>query len=225
MAHQRRCVLIAWRQLAVFNETLSASRSATFVDRTTIGKQSHLLLWQYPPSAQLFKTLIEKSGARHIYLLRSQAQIADNPSEFLRKLTGLVRFAINKRDGLAQGDKLGAALGTTKMAIALGLTILRKLNVIDWFAEDGWIHLDLLDNPLSSAEKLSEFRQLASCLADIHEFRRWCAEGSLKELQLSVTPNQIDLSTWQGAPRRAVDELQDSRDNDDTIGAVAVGAE
>ncbi len=212
-------------KLLVFSETLPKVPAVSFVDRTTIVNQGHLLLWQYPPSVQVFKNLLLKSGANHVYLLKSALLPPEEPSSFLKKLIGLVRFAVNQREGKAESEKLEAALGSTKICIALGLTILRKLNVVDWFAEDGFLYLDLFEQTAGSPESLPEFRQLSDALNEIHQFRTWCAEGSLKEIQSAVTPNQIDLKTLQGATGRTdeFDEFQgaDSIGPEDAVGAAA----
>lgn len=203
-------------KLLVFCETLPKVPAVGFVDRTTVTSQGHLLFWQYPPSMQVFKSLLLKSGANHVYLLNSPLAEPEEPSVFIKKLVGLVRFAVNQREGKADSEKLEAALGTTKMCIALGLNILRKLNVVDWFAEDGVLYLDLFEQSAGSPESLPEFRQLANALKEIHDFRSWCAEASLKEIQSAVTPNQIDLKARQSATRRT-DEF-DGFQNADGVG-------
>lgn len=198
-------------KLCVFGETPPRIPGVGFVDRTTIADCRYLMLWQFPPSAQIFKSLLVKSGATNIYMIRTEAPQKEDGAVFLRRLVGLVRFAVNQREGKADSEKLGAAMGTTSMAMALGLAILRKLNVVDFFAEDGWLYLDLLGDPAGTAEALPEYRQLANSLKEIHEFRVWCAEGSLKEIQLAVTPNHIDFATPAGLSRRA-DELDQFED-------------
>ncbi len=200
-------------KLSVFSETMPKLPIASFTDRTALVRQPHLLLWQFPPSPQVFKSILMKSCATNVYMLRSHEPQAEDPSAFLRKLLGLVRYAVNQREGKAEQEKLEAALGTTKMSIALGLAILRKLNVVDWYNEDGFLYMDLLEQPVGSAESLPEFRQLTNSLKEIHEFRAWCAEGNLKELQLAVTPNHIDIKGRQEQSRR-MDEFDQLESTD-----------
>jgi hypothetical protein len=70
---------------------------------------------------------------------------------------------------------------------------LKKLDVIDWYAEDGEIYLDLFGSPEGSMEELIEYRQLGDLLGQIDSFRKWCANANLKEIQLATMPNQIEL--------------------------------
>ncbi len=181
-------------KVSVFAETSNRLPAVTFVDRGTLGAGGHLLVWQYPPSLQVFQALVTRSQARHIYLVGGCRMDGDDAPGFLRRLLGVVRFAVNKREGKAEGERVAAALGTTTLAVALGLTILRKVNVVDWFSEDGVLYLDILDQPSGQMEDLPEFRQLADSLRDIDEFRKWCSATRLKDIQLAIVPNHIELA-------------------------------
>jgi hypothetical protein len=163
-------------------------------DRTAISETTHLLIWQFPPSLQVFRALIAKCKPQHIYLSGSgPADDLDAPA-FLKKLLSLVRFAVNQKDGQAHADKLASALASTKMCLALGLTILKKLNVIDWYSEDSILYMDILGQPSDSWDSLPEYRQLSNSLREIMEFRAWCAEASLEEVQSELVPNAIRVS-------------------------------
>jgi single-stranded-DNA-specific exonuclease len=170
----------------VFAEGGVQVAGATVGDRTALNPSGHLLLWQFPPSLPVLKGLIEKSAATTIYLVGGSQPSAEDANTFLKRLLGLVRFAVNKREGQADPDRLASALSTTKMAIALGLTILKKINVVEWFAEEGCLYLDILGQPTGKPEGLPEFRQLSNCLKEISEFRNWCLTATISEIQLSI---------------------------------------
>lgn len=174
--------------VSVYAESSPVLKGVQLVDRVSIGQCQHLLLWSYPPSDAVFRELLEKSGATNIYLIGGVKPASDDAATFLKRLLGLVRFAVNQREGQADPERIAAALGCTKMAIALGLTILKKINIIDWFAEEGILNVDILGQPTGKAEQLPDFKQLANCLTDIIEFRRWCDETPLKEIQLHFVP-------------------------------------
>ncbi len=200
------------QRLAVFSESASRNAAAGFVDRTGVEGAGHLMLWHYPPSAEVFRSLILKSGASHIYLVRPPDPEVEEPaSGYLKRLLGLVRYAVNKKEGKAEAERLESAMGTTTMAMALALTIFRKLNLVEWFCEDGWLYLDLIEQGSGSPEDLAEFRQLGGCLREIHQFRAWCAQAGLEEIQLAVTPNDIDFNPGPAGSSRRDDryEFQD----------------
>jgi single-stranded-DNA-specific exonuclease RecJ len=195
----------------IFAETSPKQAPFEFVDRMTAGRKQHMVVWQTPPSSIVFQELLAHSGAQTIYLV----SVPDNDdsydsSLFLKKLFGLVKYAVNKKDGQADGEKLAAVLGSTKMSVALGLTILKKVNLIDWFSEAGFINLDLLGPATGNAEELPEFKQLVSSLKAAKEFRDWCSSASLKDIQLAVTPNHIEL----GSQADALELLQSDDDEE-----------
>jgi hypothetical protein len=74
-------------------------------------------------------------------------------------------------------------MSATKMSLALGLTLLRKVNLIDWFAEDGILMLDLVGEPVGNAEELPEFKQLTASLKQSTEYRVWCQDSELADVQ------------------------------------------
>jgi single-stranded-DNA-specific exonuclease RecJ len=172
----------------LFGEGCPAISGATFVDRTAAQPSAHLLLWQYPPALPVLKGLVQRCSATNLYLVGGAPQTMGDTSAFLKKLMGLVRFAVNQREGQADPERMAAAMSGTKMTIALGLTILKKINLIDWFAEDGMINLDILDQPSGKPEELPDFRQLGNCLKEIGEFRTWCHTASISEIQLALVP-------------------------------------
>lgn len=178
-------------KLAIFGETTETLEGAVFKDRSTISESGHLLLWQYPPSAAVLQAVVKKTNATNIYVVGGAPLEPADASSFIKKLLGLVRYAVNHREGEADADKVSIALATTPLAVALGLTVLKKVNVIDWYAEDGTIYLELSGSPDRTWNDLPEFAQLVNVLDEIAEFRRWCSESSLNDIQLALVPNAV----------------------------------
>lgn len=186
--------------VSIFAENSPKQLAFEFVDRMTVGRKQHLIVWQTPPSSMVFQELLTTSGAQTIYLVGvPETEDAYDSNAFLKKLFGLVKFAVNKKDGQVEGEKLASVLGATKMSVALGLTILKKVNLIDWFSESGFINLDLLGPATGNAEELPEFKQLVLSLKAAKEFKDWCSSASLKEIQLAVMPNHIGLGSQADA--------------------------
>jgi len=180
-------------ELSIFAESCKLNGHEP-CDRSSIQATSNLLIWQFPPSIQVFRSIISKSQPSRIYLCGGAAREDYDASSFLKRLLAMVRFAVNQRDGQAHAEKLCAGLSTTKMALALGLTLLKKLELIDWYAEDSVIFLDISGSSAEGFDELPEYRQLANTLREITEFRNWCAEAPLNEIQSVLLPNAIRLS-------------------------------
>jgi single-stranded-DNA-specific exonuclease len=194
-------------QVVLFAESSPRIGGFNFSDRTSVKKPTHLLIWQYPPTIHALKELV--NGVQNIYLVGAAPLETEDATGFLKKVLGIVRFAVNQREGRAETDKMAAALGTSKMAMALGLAILRKVHMVDWLAEQGVINLEITGTtPAAPMESVEEFKQLSDCLRDISEFRRWCSKASFKEIQLALLPNAINV-IGNGNPESQLSELTD----------------
>ncbi|HEY9679155.1 MAG TPA: single-stranded-DNA-specific exonuclease RecJ [Drouetiella sp.] len=211
----------------IFAESSQKQNGFAFVDRMSAARKQHLIIWQTPPSNVVFQELLAATGASYVYLVGTpESDDVYEPSVFLKKLFGLVKFAISKKDGQVEGEKLASVLASTKMSVALGLTILKKVNLIDWFSEDGFISLELLGPATGSAEELPEFKQLQLALKAAKEFRDWCLSASLKEIQLALVPNHIGLGSQADALEllQSDDEDEMEQSNEYPIGQEQIGA-
>lgn len=192
----------------LFSETSDGSKTFSFVDRLSVIEAPHLVLCQFPASSMIFQELISRTGATTIYLIKDKVdKDANDAGAYLRKLLGLIKFAVNQREGQVHGEKLAALLGSTKMSVALALTILKKANVIDWFSEDGYIYLELIGAPVMKLDDMPEYKQLVGSLAAAEEFRNWCRSSPLKEIQLSLMPNSLLLGS-QASTAAEVDDAE-----------------
>jgi hypothetical protein len=178
-------------QVAIFAESSPLIEGIKFVDRLSIESKEHILFWQVPPSAKVFQDILARNPNANLYVLRSPETDSDDPQNFLKRMFGVIRFAVNKREGQIEGEKLAAAMGASKMSVALALTVLKRVNLIDWFSEEGCIYLDIVGTADKEAEELAEYKQLIGSLNATREFRAWCAVSKLGELQLAVTPNHV----------------------------------
>lgn len=179
-------------KLVVFCEA-EQTGSFSMLDRTEMKPSEHLMLWQYPPSQEVFQELLARVAPANIYLIGQAPASFDEPRAFLKRLFGLVRFAINQRGGQIPGDKLTALMASDKLSVALGLAVLRKANMVDWFAEDGMINLDLLGDTPGRLDDCQEFEQLSKRLGEIKSFRQWCRDSSIKDIQLALVKNGVLL--------------------------------
>lgn len=173
-------------KLIIFNESSLSCDGVVCSDRLALTKADHLMIWHFPPSLTNFQEIISKTQPRHVYLLGAADPNADEAKPFLKRLLGLIKYAVKQKEGEVQDKKLAALMASTDMSLALALTILRKLNVIDWFSEAGTIFLDLLGEPTSQAEMLAEYNQLQNSLQAAKEFRQWCQGAEISTLQSNI---------------------------------------
>lgn len=189
----KRAVSKLGDNLLVFSEADLKVPGLTFVDRNGLSSREHLILYQYPPTQELFEEILSLVAPRNIYMMGHADRSMEEPIAFLKRLYGIVKFAVNKRDGQIEGTKLTALMAGDKLSVALGLSVLRKANLVDWFAEDGVINLDLLSDSVGNLSGCAEFDQLAIRLDEIKTFRNWCRESSIKDIQLALVKNGVRL--------------------------------
>lgn len=187
---------------AIFGESCLKIPGIEFADRTTIGAAKHLVLWQYPPSLKVFRDLFTQGTVREVYIVGGVPIEQEDAKGFLKRLLGFVRFAVNQKDGKVPGEKLAVALGSTKMCVALGLTLLNKMGVLEWFAEDGVIYLDITGEASEKPENISEFRHLASSLKEVNDFRVWLKDSEFREIQTALALNKVELQQEKQISRR-----------------------
>lgn len=178
-------------KLAIFSEEAEKSLPTETFDRLSMPERQHLLIKQFPPSAAVWQQIVKASGAAKIYILgNSNTQIIDSTS-LIKRLTGLLRFVVNKKSGEVEANRIATALGTTDLACALALALLRKIELIDWYSDEGTIYVEMLDSPQDSdLKQLQEYNQLEQVLKQINQFRSWCASAPLKSLQEAIFRNE-----------------------------------
>lgn len=191
--------------VSIFAEAAPKIDGITFVDRAALSPIANLVFWQYPPGMQAFKTILASAKPRTIYFVGGITAPEEDAGAFLRKILGIVRFAVNQRDGQAEAEKVAAALSTSKVCVALALTVLKKIEVIDWFSEDGLVYLDMLGQPSGKAEDVPEYKQLVQCLREVVEFRQWCQSATIDAIQLALGPAKGDSQPEAPTPRVAED--------------------
>ena len=179
----RRAASKLGSKVQIFAESKIDLQGVEFCDRTAVTNVEHLIFAQYPPSEKVVQAILLQANATTIYLVGRTELKQEDPAAFLRRLYGLVKYAVNQKDGQVEGEKLAALMSATKMSLALGLTLLRKVNLIDWFAEEGVLNLDLVGEPVGNAEELPEFKQLAASLKQATEYRLWCQDAELADIQ------------------------------------------
>ena len=86
---------------------------------------------------------LDKVKPEKIYLFAIHPG-ADEPKAFLERLTGLVKFAINKRGGRVMLAELAAATAQREVTVRLGL---------EWLAAGGYLVIELNDQELHLAKR------------------------------------------------------------------------
>ncbi|RLC64714.1 MAG: hypothetical protein DRI48_07455 [Chloroflexi bacterium] len=103
------------------------------LDRRELGPARELVIWSTPPGPGELQAVLEKVSPQVVYLVGIDPG-ADRPQEFLERLAGLVKHAINANRGRAQISTLAAATAQREATVRAGLA---------WLAAQG--HLVVLN--------------------------------------------------------------------------------
>ncbi len=181
-------------RLSIFAEAASEPKGYKLHDRLSLEPTKHLMFWQFPPSASVFRDILARTMPENVYLIGYPHGELDDSAAYLKRLYGLVRYAVNQRDGKVESEKLTALMGSTKMTLALALGVLKSVHLVDWFAEDGIINLDCLGNAQGAFDDCAEFQQFSQSLDESKAFRKWCSVTPVKEIQLALMRHGVSLS-------------------------------
>ena len=74
--------------LVVFAETSNPLPKVTFKGRLDLKPSNHLIIWQYPPSEDVFKQMLDVVKPKNVYLVGRRDSDFDEPAQFLKRLFG-----------------------------------------------------------------------------------------------------------------------------------------
>jgi single-stranded-DNA-specific exonuclease len=140
-------------------------------DRNELGPSSNLIIWSIPPSPEILHRALEIVNPKKIYL------ICDHPSSevtesFLNRLTGLLKFTINRRDGMTCYNELAAATGQRVATVEQGLNWLVSCGKITLKHQENdslWVSRGVTINDLGGAARLRV--EVQSMLAETAAYR------------------------------------------------------
>ena len=100
-------------------------------DRWNLPRAATLVIWTAPPGPAELRAALAQVGPARVYLFGRDPG-ADTPEAFIRRLTGLVKHALNARGGRAPIGPLAAATAQREATVRLGLA---------WLAARGHVRI------------------------------------------------------------------------------------
>jgi single-stranded-DNA-specific exonuclease len=134
------------------------------VDRNGLINAEVLAIWTTPPGPEELHAALETVKPKTIYLFAT-ASGTDEPKAFLERLTGLVKYAINKRAGRTSYAGLAAATAQRETTVRFGL---------EWLATSGHVVIEVGGDTLrlaidSQAANQYAQQELITALKDLLE--------------------------------------------------------
>jgi hypothetical protein len=132
-----------------------------------------LLIWTTPPSPDELRLALEKVDPQKVYLF-AVTEPSESPETFIERLAGLLKFAINHRDGSVSWSELETATAQKSATIRAG---------VNWLVSQGKFYLNKKEldelvvskgdgtQDLSSAVPL--WAEIQSLIAETHAYRTY----------------------------------------------------
>lgn len=167
------------------SETLAKYKlmAQNLCDRINIKPCNQIMFFDYPSSDELLKYLCKKSGAKVLHLMNFENKKPD-PQELLKKMSGMLKFAYNNRNGEIKISELACFLGISEELPNLCIDMFESLKMIEILdREDDYVKLNFLNavefNKLKESELYEEF-----CLETekIFDFREFLRKAPLEEI-------------------------------------------
>jgi single-stranded-DNA-specific exonuclease len=138
-------------------------------NRYDIRPCEELIVWTAPPDLPTFRSTILQASPQKIHIFLRVPDPA-SPKDFLHLLTGMAKFALEKKDGRFDIQAAAVALAQTEAVIEMGLERLADLEIID-LAQRRSEEFLLKRSTLHGKVELSANHQLQVLLGETASFR------------------------------------------------------
>jgi hypothetical protein len=150
-------------------------------DRYELGPSKALVLWTTPPGPAELQAVLERVSPETVYLFGVDPGL-DRPEEFLKRLAGLTRYALNSNQGQANVSTLAAATAQREATVQAGLAWLGARGHLVVLGEDGdEVHL-AAGSQTASADLPQIAARLKALLAETAAYRAHFARAGRETL-------------------------------------------
>lgn len=112
----------------------------TLAHRLDLTEHAALAMWSVPSSSAVWDAILRTVMPERVYLLAGDVT-ADQPEVFLKRLAGLVRYAINQKDGRVDAATLAAMTNQREATVRAGVDWLVAAGHVSVVEDDGgaWV--------------------------------------------------------------------------------------
>ena len=154
-------------------------------DRNGLEPAKALTIWTTPPGSAELHLALEKVKPEKIYLFAIHPG-ADEPKAFLERLTGLVKFAMNKRGGSVTLTELASTTAQREATVRLGLEWLAAGGYFGLQTEGQQVHFTAQTSRADPYLQQELFTALKGLLAETAAYRAFLARADRDTIILST---------------------------------------
>jgi single-stranded-DNA-specific exonuclease len=141
------------------------------LDRFSLVESRAMAIWTIPPSPGELIQAVEKVHPETIFLFAS-VKGPDSPEGFIKRLVGMIKFAINKREGHVSYQGLAAGTAQSLETVRRGVELLVSDGVFQLFAEiDNQLVLTNGSLPQTTAKENPIRKELQLLIKETNAYR------------------------------------------------------
>ncbi len=164
----------------VWGEGVSVA-GLSLLSRDNLPSAESLVIWTAPSSETVFQQIIATVRPRRVFLV-GQVPPFDSPLTFISQLMGLLKYAMQQRNGEVQLEQLAAALGHDVATIRWGINWLAAQGKLTTSNKNGMWVVQTSQQPANQIEATMIEQYLKSALTEAVAYRKFFLSVSLSEL-------------------------------------------
>ncbi len=141
-------------------------------DRYNLAPSNELVVYTTPPGPAEWRMILEAVKPQKVYLL-ANSPLAEKADEFLTRLGGLAKFALNRRGGRVSLAELAAASAQREICVRLGLAWLEAGGHLRVQEEDSGLILGAGDGQAEPYLKSELYTAIRGLLAETAAYRAY----------------------------------------------------
>lgn len=156
-------------------------------NRNCIRKCDSLMFFDYPANAELFEEILTKSQPSVIHYMNYSLKYSQE--EFLRTMSGMVKFVCNNKQGVFNLNDSSAFLGVTQDLIKIVLDLFAEANIIKIKEkyQESWVLVDFEHGDLSLLAESVLYVDFTMEFNCINEFKLSYQTLNLDEISLCMS--------------------------------------
>ena len=158
------------------------------VTRLQLQPSETLIVWTIPASRSLWQAALTTVNPSRLVALAAAPRWG-RINGFLARLYGMVKYAVSQQAGVADIERLAAALGARTIGVAAGLRLLQGQGKLRCqFGAGGRVALRLVNAPQDEAQVKKWRERLLLILRETRAYRDYWRRHALGELQAREAP-------------------------------------
>lgn len=115
------------------------------VGRLNLSEAETVIVWTVPPESAVWNAALETISPSRLVLFGVRSN-TESSAQFMARLVGLVKYALNNKSGIVRLEELATAMGHRDLTIQVGLQVLRAMGKLSYsISSTGEIQLTQVD--------------------------------------------------------------------------------